>query len=489
MKTDSNDSIEQNFSMTEKTKILKSPQSLAWRSSGNDNLPSYRSPFMKDRDRILTSKSFRRLSGKTQVFLTGQDDHKRTRLTHTLEVSQIARTISRNLGLDEDLTEAISLGHDIGHTPFGHSGERTLHSIMQYCENHVIPGCPFDLSSFIVQQQDVEGFKHNFHSVRTAVDIEKYYGRKGLDLTNFTLFGMLNHSSLCYKGDKDFGRLEHYNKYRNMFSHKDNPNNPAWTFEAFVVAIADEIAQKNHDIEDALRGKLVTIKEITSLFKKSFKQYLTPVDKAKLKEIESAYEESVASHFSSLIVNFLVTRLLDNSRKNMSRLVEIYNLDESTFETFIIKHNFLEPEIRDTISFMDTKNPDGFLKNYKIFSSDVSDRVLSSYQIQKMDAKAKYIITKMFQAYYNTPEQLPDHAIKEFLISTKVYGSYEKMQSVTREKGIGYLRKRFLEQVKKVNPTDDNYAEFRILLMRTICDHIAGMTDAYANTTYSELYG
>ena len=111
-------------------KSLQAPRSLVVRNCGTGTDSSYRTDFMRDRDRILYSKAFRRLSGKTQVYITGSDDHLRTRLTHTLEVSQIARTIAQTLKLDTDLTEAISLGHDIGHTPFGHAGERMLHQLM-----------------------------------------------------------------------------------------------------------------------------------------------------------------------------------------------------------------------------------------------------------------------------------------------------------------------------------------------------------------------
>lgn len=109
---------------------LRAPISLVRRVGASSATQSYRSDFMRDRDRVLYSRAFRRLAGKTQVYLTGADDHLRTRLTHTLEVSQIARTISQQLQLDCDLTEAIALGHDIGHTPFGHAGERMLHELM-----------------------------------------------------------------------------------------------------------------------------------------------------------------------------------------------------------------------------------------------------------------------------------------------------------------------------------------------------------------------
>lgn len=163
-----------------------------------------RTDFIRDRDRILHCKSFRRLKHKTQVFLSPVGDHYRTRLTHTLEVSQIARTISRGLRLNEDLTEAIAMGHDLGHTPFGHSGESVL--------NELVPG----------------GFEHNEQSLRVVEKLENE-GR-GLNLTFEVRDGILNHTS------------------------RGNPQ----TLEGRVVSISDRIAYINHDIDDAIRAGILS---------------------------------------------------------------------------------------------------------------------------------------------------------------------------------------------------------------------------------------
>ena len=162
-----------------------------------------RTEYQRDRDRIIHSKAFRRLKHKTQVFFSPTDDHFRTRMTHTLEVSQIARTIARSLNLNEDLAEAISLGHDLGHTPFGHSGEDVLNEIMDY------------------------GFKHAQHSVRVATVIED------LNLTQETLDGILNHSGSLRK------------------------ESPAYTIEGKIVKLSDKIAYINHDIDDAIRARII----------------------------------------------------------------------------------------------------------------------------------------------------------------------------------------------------------------------------------------
>lgn len=175
-----------------------------------------RTAFQVDRDRILHCKSFRRLKYKTQVFLAPEGDHYRTRLTHTLEVAQIARTIARALALNEDLTEAIALGHDLGHTPFGHAGERVL--------NELVPG----------------GFQHVRQSLRVVEVLEKEH--RGLNLTAEVRDGILKHS-------KGRGPLF-------------LPNNEALTLEGQIVRLADIVAYVNHDLDDALRSGLVRLDQI-----------------------------------------------------------------------------------------------------------------------------------------------------------------------------------------------------------------------------------
>lgn len=171
---------------------------------------SVRTEYQRDRDRIVHSKSFRRLMHKTQVFLAPEGDHFRTRLTHTLEVSQIARTIARGLALNEDLTEAIALGHDLGHTPFGHSGETIL--------NNIHPG----------------GFKHNVQSLRVVEVLEGSKGKFGMNLTAEVRDGIVNHTG---------------------------PVKP-FTLEGQIVRFSDRIAYINHDIDDALRSGVIKLEDL-----------------------------------------------------------------------------------------------------------------------------------------------------------------------------------------------------------------------------------
>ena len=194
--------------MCKEERIFNIPQNLVTRYHvAGDDLPDYRTEFMRDRDRIMYATAFRRLSGKTQIYTVGSDDHKKNRLTHTLEVAQIARTIATALDLNSDLVEAIALAHDFGHTPFGHAGERMLHEILIPNSPH-IKNSPFQKKSKKSQESKFErevpdkikyleyayGFKHNLQSVRVATVLEDSYCDEkkvniGLNLTNFTLYG------------------------------------------------------------------------------------------------------------------------------------------------------------------------------------------------------------------------------------------------------------------------------------------------------------
>ncbi|WP_451919113.1 dGTP triphosphohydrolase [Thermoanaerobacter ethanolicus] len=187
----------------------------------NDN----RTCFQHDRDRIIHSRAFRRLRSKTQVFLSAKGDHYRTRLSHTLEVSQIARSIARVFSLNEDLVEAIALGHDLGHTPFGHIGERILNEI---------------LSGDKMITQKCGGFKHNYNSLKVVDSFEKSYNDfRGLNLTNYTREGILKHTNLYFNGSRI------YDPKLDLDELNTDLDVPTF-LEGQVVAIADEIAQITH---------------------------------------------------------------------------------------------------------------------------------------------------------------------------------------------------------------------------------------------------
>jgi len=210
-----------------------------------------RTAFQRDRDRIIHCKSFRRLKHKTQVFLSPFGDHYRTRLTHTLEVSQIARTIARALRLNEDLTEAIALGHDLGHTPFGHAGEETLNSLLP------------------------DGFCHYEQSLRVVDKLE--YEGKGLNLTLEVRDGICKHSK---------GRGEILD---------DDPESMPATLEGQVVRISDVIAYVNHDLDDAMRAGLIKEESIPSRLTDILgKHHATRIDRLVMDVVETSLKNRLA---------------------------------------------------------------------------------------------------------------------------------------------------------------------------------------------------
>ncbi|MEM7720921.1 MAG: deoxyguanosinetriphosphate triphosphohydrolase [Pseudomonadota bacterium] len=197
---------------------------------------AFRSPFQRDRDRIIHASAFRRLKHKTQVFVEHEGDYFRTRLTHSLEVAQVARTISRALGLDEELTEAVALAHDLGHTPFGHTGEDALSALM----------APYG------------GFDHNAQAIRIVTHLERHYADfNGLNLTWETLEGIAKHNGPV--ADPVPWALAEYTDRHDLELHTHA------SAEAQVAALADDIAYNHHDIHDGLRAKLFTVDEICDL--------------------------------------------------------------------------------------------------------------------------------------------------------------------------------------------------------------------------------
>lgn len=240
--------------------------------------PDFRNPFSRDRDRIIHSSYFRRLEYKTQVFLNHSGDYFRTRLTHSLEVSQIARTLAEHLGLNAQLAEAIALAHDLGHTPFGHAGGDELDRIMRKYGNK-------------------NGFEHNFQSFRVVTKLEKRYkGFYGLNLTFATLEGILKHS---YPYEKPFLNAN----IKKVFQLEFHPS-----LEAILVDLSDEIAYLSHDIDDGVKYGLIsfgTLKE-SALVNQAI-EYVSDIEKI-------PQQDSIFRHrFISRLITVLVYDILDNT--------------------------------------------------------------------------------------------------------------------------------------------------------------------------------
>ena len=250
----------------------------------NEKKSSVRTPFQRDRDRIVHCASFRRLKHKTQVFVNTEGDHYRTRLTHSMEVSQISRTIARALNLNEDLCETMSLAHDMGHTPFGHAGERVLNECMD----------------------TYGGFDHNIQTIRIVTLLEKrYYNFKGLNLTLETLDGLLKHNGPIYD-TKSFDSILGIKTFKNKINFLKSAS-----LESQVSSISDDIAYNNHDIEDGIRANLFSLNEIAEV--PFFKKLL---DKHK-KNIKKYGKEIIVSQIIRDAINLMVVDVINNTKKNI----------------------------------------------------------------------------------------------------------------------------------------------------------------------------
>ncbi len=252
---------------------------------------SLRTPFQRDRDRILHSTAFRRLKHKTQVFVNTTGDHYRTRITHSLEVSQIARTLSKVFRLNEDLSETLSLAHDLGHTPFGHAGEEALNECMK----------------------NFGGFDHNIQTLRIVTLLEnKYYNFKGLNLSIETLDGLIKHNGPI----KDATKIQQIlgnNFFKNKIKFHASPS-----LEAQISSISDDIAYNSHDLEDGLKAKLFNLKEISQIpvLKKLINKHKSKITKYS--------QELVLRQIIRDIINEMVTDVITNTKKNLKK----YNIKD-----------------------------------------------------------------------------------------------------------------------------------------------------------------
>lgn len=424
-----------------------------------------RTDFAIDRDRILYSKSFRRLSDKTQVFLSNDTKDLRTRLTHTLEVNQIAKTIITSLGCNLDLTEAIALGHDVGHTPFGHVGERTLNLIMNGCEQVGIKIVGSNM-----------GFKHNLQSARVLCELE------GLNLSKYTIWGIVNHSKIKYKPcklKKSICYTLHHPQqcqksedkkqltcsvYDSIFTAIED--NRYWSIEGLVVAMADEIAQRHHDIEDSLR--FCIIDRNTLLAKLDiFEPVFTDLDKelhATLKTLKDAPLEDFLAQFSRLIVKSYVVNLTKETKRRLDAFGEAHHIES--------RDDFYEK--KKDIEFEEARKLVGFSEEFQAvddeFQKFLMNEVLNSHRAQSMDGKGAYIIRRLFDAYLSNPIQLPDHVFTQF---------YKSIGENTLT--IGEMR----GKINEYRNTDKR----RNCLMRAVADYIGGLTDSSAYSQFDSLYG
>ncbi len=311
-----------------------------------------RTAFQRDRDRIIHSSAFRRLEYKTQVFVYHEGDYFRTRLTHTIEVAQIARTISRSLGVNEDLTEAVALAHDMGHPPFGHSGEKTLNELLA----------------------NDGGFNHNLQSLRIVQELEKKYpGFAGLNLTYEVREGLAKHAT-----DYDVaGKTE--------FS-----DHPHGSLEAQVVDIADEIAYNSHDIDDGLASGMLSADEIMEV----------PLWRDTFDEVRRKYPKENGSVLRLVSVSRLIGRQVTDVVAEAAR-----NIEECGIRTADDVRN----APRRIAVFSDRMA--GLNEELKAF---LMRSLYRHFRVVRMSGKAERILKDLFRTYVEIPEQLPPEVFEEF---------------------------------------------------------------------------
>ena len=348
-----------------------------------------RSPYQRDRDRILHSTAFRRLKHKTQVFVNTSGDHYRTRITHSLEVSQIARTLSKVFKLNEDLSETLSLAHDLGHTPFGHAGEEALNDCM------IKSG----------------GFDHNIQTLRIVTLIEsKYYNFKGLNLSLETLDGLIKHNGPIRDKEK-YDKILGINYFKNKINFSESPS-----LEAQIASISDDIAYNSHDLEDGLNAKLFTLKDISKI------PVLKTLIKKHKNKINKHSQELVIRQIIREIINEMVKDIISNTKKNLKKfnvknLKDVYKsryqlvcfsnkmrLFDNNVKNFLKKNMYyhknvihktnLGKKIVKSLFFNIKKDPKKFIKNHN-YKKINTDRLISDFIAGMTDRYAINLYNKI----------------------------------------------------------------------------------------------
>jgi dGTPase len=314
-----------------------------------EDAPEGRNEFQRDRDRIVHSTAFRRLEYKTQVFVNHEGDLYRTRLTHSIEVAQIGRSIARALRLDEDLTEAISLAHDLGHTPFGHAGQDALHLCMR----------------------KYGGFEHNLQSLRVVDVLEKRYAAfDGLNLTFETREGILKHCSIA--NAKRLGEIGE------RFLRKQQPS-----LEAQIANIADEVAYNNHDVDDGLRSGLLTLDQLREV----------PAFARPLESVQQMYPDLVDRRLIHetirRMIHALINDLIATSRENIRR-AKVRSLAD------------VRASRRPLVCFSDE-----MAAEQQALKQFLRRNLYQHYQVARMANKARRIVTDLFNAFHTDPKMLP----------------------------------------------------------------------------------
>jgi len=430
-----------------------------------------RTPFQRDRDRILYSKSFRRLIHKTQVCFIGEmNEQIRTRLTHTLEVSQIARSISRQLKANEDLAEAIALGHDLGHTPFGHTGERVLNDILNGSDEKICKDYKFQKGKVKIR------FKHNFQSVRVLNDIETLHkNTDGLNITWPVLEGILKHTKIDVDVPKSKKREKvFYEKISDEEGYYYLNQNFSCTLEGQIVSLADEIAQISHDLEDSIIANYETediiIQDLNTLLNSGKVEGFSDQDfimKDPREERKFCLDKTQFRKFMSWIIGKIILTAIKKIRVNM--------------ESYKNNHPF-DGSWKPILKEIATKNvvfEDNEL--YKSLQKLESKYILNNYIVNSMDGKAKFMLRRIIKAYLSNVRQLPDPILEKYANACKIPGLQEEIAK------LAIKNIRYLDYHEILSKYEQRIIHDEIFL-RLMCDRIASMTDMYAINEYQKLY-
>jgi dGTPase len=310
----------------------------------------YRSEYQRDRDRIVHSTAFRRLVYKTQVFVNHEGDLYRTRLTHSLEVAQIARTIARALEVNEVLAEAICLAHDLGHTPFGHAGQDALNECMR----------------------DFGGFEHNLQSLRVVDELEEHYAEfNGLNLTFECREGILKHCS--------YGNAVKLGELGERFIKRQQPS-----LEAQLANFADEIAYNNHDVDDGIRAGLIGVEELTQV----------PLFFEHHAEVRERYPKLAGRRLVHEILRRMINRLVTDLIETSAARLRSAGIETAAE---------VRARAAPLIGFSDSTGAEN-----QALKSFLRERVYKHYKVQRMTSKARRVMTQMFDAFVGDPGLMPE---------------------------------------------------------------------------------
>jgi dGTPase len=325
-----------------------------------------RNAFRRDCDRIIHSTAFRRLAHKTQVFVFHEGDHFRTRLTHTLEVTQIARSLARALGLDEDLAEALALAHDLGHPPFGHAGERALDRCLADCE----------------------GFDHNAQTLRVVTALERRYAEfDGLNLTWEALEGVVKHNGpLTDRRGEPVGRYRRRGLPHAIRIHAESQDLELWSWpsaEAQIAALADDIAYDAHDIDDGLRAGLFALDDLAGV------DLISDI----LREIRSAYASLDAGRESHELMRRLITRLIEDVIAETGRRLHA-----------LAPHCAADLRLAGEPAVVFSA---GMAAADRAIKGFLSERMYRHARIGRIMGEAENVVCDLFARYVAVPEELP----------------------------------------------------------------------------------